>query len=219
MGFFSDYIVAPAKGIASVPGRVWDWGTAHPKVDLPHFEEDRGRLQGYLNQGSGPYVGKDPYAGNWANHIGQLEDRAAGRGPSVAGDAYRGAAMNSMAQQYAMSQGGRSAGAGRQSAMMLGGIQQGLAKGYGDARNQEMTSAEQALTGALGGADAASFQRDKANQDAWLDMLAKQLGLSAEQLKGAMAGMAAPSNFQTVGGLLSAAGIGGAKISGPGGGK
>lgn len=216
MGFYDamNTFIGGVKGVGSVPGRIWDWGNSHPKANLPYFEEDRNKLQGLMDQGKGPYMGADPYRGNWDAHLSQLEDRAAGRGPSIAGDAFRGASQNALSQQMAMSQGGRSAGAARQAAMNMGSIGQGLAKGYGDARNQEMIGAQNSLTGALAGADSANFNRDQANQQAWLDLLAKQLGLSAEQLRGVMAGMNAPSNFQTLGGILGAVGIGGAKTGG-----
>lgn len=178
---------------------------------LPDSKEDKAMIDGHLSQGS-PYINPtSPYAGNWRANVNQLQARADGSGPSVAGNAYRSASQNALSQQLAMSRGGRSAGAGRQAAQGLGQVNQGMAAGYASARDQEMVNAQQALQGALAGADNSGLQREKANQDAWLTMLAAKLGVSKAQLQGLMG---KKSGSEVVGGLLSGIGVGGAAVGG-----
>lgn len=155
------------------PGSLWDSigrqkGQANPA--LPYFEQDRQRLGGLL-------TGQSPFASsNWGGLITTLEDRAAGRGPSAAGDAYRAAAQDTTNALSSMSRGSGSAAAGRQAMIQQGRVGQGMAAGYATARNQEMLGAQSALGQALA-------QRDSLNQNAYLDVLGKQLGLSSEQLR------------------------------------
>lgn len=138
-------------------------------VQLPYFEEDRSRLGGMLGD-------RSPFAGaEWGGLISGLQDRAAGKGPSIAGDAYRSAAMDTTAALGSMARGSGSAAGARQALIQQGRVGQGLAKGYADARNQEMIGAQSALASALS-------QRDQLNQGAYLDLLAAQLGLSRDQL-------------------------------------
>lgn len=198
---FLDFI---PKGVESL----WNWGQQHPTADLPHGEEDRTRLQGYLDQGQGPYMGGSPYAGGFSALVKQLQDRAAGNGPSIAGDAWNAANQQAMSTQMGMATGGRSAGAARQAATNIGNIQGGMATGYASARNQEMIGAQGALQGALTAGDQADFNRQRANQTAWLDVLAQQLGLTKAQLQGIMAGMSQPNNLQQVGGIAKSVGMG-----------
>lgn len=139
------------------------------KVNLPYFEEDRNRLGGMLG-GQSPFAG-----GEWGGLIAQLQDRAAGRGPSIAGDAFNQASQSTQAAIASMSRGSGSAAAGRQGLIQQGRVGQGMAQGYASARNQEMMGAQSALTQALS-------QRDQLNQNAYLDILARQLGLSKDQL-------------------------------------
>lgn len=138
-------------------------------VQLPFFQDDRNRLGGMLEY-------RDPYAGaEWAGLIGQLQERAAGRGPSIAGDAYKQASQDTTASIGSIAAGSGSPAAARQAVLQQGRVGQGLAQGYASARNQEMVGAQSALAGALS-------QRDQLNQNAYLDILAKQLGLSRDQL-------------------------------------
>lgn len=125
----------------------------------------------YLPQGS-PYL--DPAT------IEMLRARAQGNGPSIAGNAYTNAAQNGLAQQMALSRGG-GAGAGRQAAMNMGNINQGMANGYATARNQEMMGATGQLVGAQQG-----------NQQAWLDMLRQLMGgkTVADNMSGVIQGAA-----------------------------
>ena len=160
---------SPGSGLGGGLGRYFGSPKKGTAVNLPYFEEDRNRLGGMMD-------GQSPYAsGNWGSLISQLEDRAAGRGPSIAGDAYREGAMNTQNAIASQARGSGSAAAGRQGLIQQGRISQGMAQGYASARNQEMVGAQGALTQALG-------SRDQLNQNAYLDLLAKQLGLSKDQL-------------------------------------
>jgi hypothetical protein len=144
-----------------------------PPVGLPYFQEDRDRLGGMLD-------GKSPYAGSeWGSLISQLQDRASGKGPSVAGDAYKQASQDSMNQLSSMSQNSSNPAAVRQAQLQAGHINQGMAQGYAGARNQEMLGAQNQLSSALG-------TRDAMNQNAYMGILGKQLGLSQDQLKANM---------------------------------
>lgn len=165
-----------------------------------------------------PYVPNSPYAGNYATLIGQLEQQAAGQGPSLAGEAFKRGSADAVNQQMAMARGGTNAGSARQAAMNIGGIQQGLAQGLAEARTGEQLAARQGLLAALGGAEGADFQRSGANQAAYLTVLAQQLGLSQAQmnalLQKAQIDAQTPSTFDkvlstvgTVGGGLAAGGF------------
>lgn len=142
---------------------------AKQNPSLPYFEEDRQRLGGMMD-------GRSPFAGGeWGSLISQLQATAAGTGPSVAQDAYRNAQQDSRSALGSMARGSASPGAARAAMMQQGRIGQGMASGLATARTQEMLGAQGALTSALGA-------RDQLNQNAYLDVLAKQLGLSKDQL-------------------------------------
>jgi hypothetical protein len=194
-------LVPPTRTGAVDEGRAGAQGSANAIRDRANgMDEDRARLQNALGQRSpwqtAPGVAKDPYQGDWRGLIAQLQGQAAGTGPSLAAQQYQNATNDNIAAQAAMARSGNT-GAGvnaRQAAIGAGRAQQGLAAGVAEARTREQMAASQALQGALQGAGGASFQRDAlraqlegqanaGNQGAYLDMLAKQLGLSVEQIR------------------------------------
>lgn len=143
-------------------------------INLPYFEEDRARL-GSLLQGQSAFAGQE-----WGSLINQLQARASGLGPSIAGNAYKQASQDSMNGLKSLAQNSSSPGAVRQAMLQAGHMQQGLAQGYSAAALQE----QQANQSALGQALAA---RDQINSNAYQNILSQQLGLSRSQL-GAMQG-------------------------------
>lgn len=174
----------------------YNWLTGSPGTQ--GATDDRALTNQYLQQGN-PYINNtSSQNGNYNGLISQLQQSANGEGPSLAGDAYNRASGDAVAAQAAFSH-GNNAGAARQAAMNIGGIQQGLAQGYGAARNQEVMGARGQLGQVVQAADQSQLQRDKANQEAWLNMLAQQMGLTRAQL-----GM--PTNMQQIGGLVQAGG-------------
>lgn len=138
----------------------------------------------------------NPYQGQWDALLGQLSETAAGRGPSLAGDAYKQAHAQGMNDTLAMSRGG-SAGAAHAGMQQMGRANQGFAQGYANARLQEQLAARQQLTGALQGAGQAWWQPQYTN-------LLSQMGT--------------PTNMQTLLQLLQQGGaVGGSILKGGGG--
>lgn len=192
---FGDYLSNVWNNTKNDIGGVYDWLSGNKGTEAAGT--DRSFLDPYMQQGN-PYINRySPQAGNYnglMNNqnalIKMLQGRVAGEGPSVAGDAYKQASENAMAQTMALSNGGNPAAA-RQAGMNLGNIQQGQAQGYATARNQEMQGATGQLGGVMaqlgntiGAADQSTLSRDKANQDAWLQMLAQKFGLTRAELGG-----------------------------------
>lgn len=153
------------------PGEIAGGGAVpFGSLNLPYFQQDRNDITKTMD-------GQSPFAGSeWGSLISQLQQRAAGTGPSIAGDAYKQASQDSQNSLASLSQNSSSPGGARQAILQSGKIQQGLAQGYGAARNQEMIGAEGALAQTLG-------QRDQINSNAYTNLLAQKLGLSANQLK------------------------------------
>lgn len=144
-----------------------------PDPALPYFQEDRDRLGGMLG-------GHDPYAsGEWDGLIGQLTAQANGTGPSLAEQAYRRQTMDTAGRLAGMAHSGSPAAA-RTAMIQQGRLGQGMAAGVAEARTREQLGAQSALGQALG-------QRDQLNQNAYLDILGKQLGLSKDQLAALLA--------------------------------
>lgn len=189
-----------------------DEASAPQPTNLPYFEQDRASIKGQLDA-------NNPWAGyEWGGLISQLQARANGTAPSVAGNAYKQASQDSENNLASLSQNSASPGAARQALLQQGHIQQGMAQGYGAAALQE----QQANQSALGQALAA---RDTINSQAYQNLLSQQLGLSRSQLgaqqgnqnvqvqeQGIQAGQQA-AQWGSYAGL--AAGL--AKIYGPGG--
>lgn len=199
-----------------MPGSFFDFLTGNyarnPQADPKVMTAaDRGFLQENM-AGGNPYLGANPYTGNWGSLITQLQAQAEGRGPSLAEGDYRRAAAGGRNFTLAASRGGSAAGA-RRAAMSLGAQNQGLAAGLAQARTGERIGASQALGSVLGAADQAQFARDQANQGAWLEMLRGRLGLTAEQIR-ALSNK--PSNLDRLLGVGTA--LGAARIGAGGGG-
>lgn len=151
-----------------------DSSGAPPPVNLPYFEQDREKLNQALD-------GQSAFAGSeWGGLISQLQARASGNAPSVAGNAYKQASQDAQNGLASLSQNSASPGAARQAILQAGHIQQGMAQGYGAAALQE----QQANQGALGQALSA---RDQINSQAYQGLMGQQLGLSRSEM-GAMQG-------------------------------
>lgn len=140
-----------------------------PSVNLPYFDEDRQRL-GQMLDGHSAFAGSE-----WGNLISQLQARANGTAPSVAGNAYKQASQDAQAHLMSMAHDSASAGGARQAMLQAGRIQQGMAQGYGAAALQEQQANQGALAQALGA-------RDTINSSAYQNILGQQLGLSRAQL-------------------------------------
>lgn len=133
-----------AGGGSGLLGDAWKWGQERQQ---------------------GPQIGANPYQGGYDSLIGQLQQQASGKGPSLAGNAYNQAHGQAMQDYQSMGRGG-SAGAARMGQQNMGRANQGLAAGYSNARLQEQLAARQQLQGALGGASAAWFAPQQANLSA-----------------------------------------------------
>lgn len=142
-------------------------------LNLPWFQQDRDRLGGLLGN-------RSPFAGNeWGALIDQLTQRANGQGPSLAGMQYRQAMQDTTSNLSSMAQGSGNPMAARQALIQQGRVGQGMASGLAQADIQERQAAQSALQNALG-------SRDQLNQQAYLNILAAQLGLSEGQLRALM---------------------------------
>lgn len=149
------------------------------------------RFGNWAGQRNAPQIGENPYMGQWGTLLSQLQQQAAGQGPSLAQNAYREAHDQGMAGVQAMSRGG-SAGAARGGMNMMGRMNQGLAQGYSNARLQEQLAARQQLQAALTGAGNAWFQPQQMNLQAM---------------------MGTPTNLQTLLNMLQQGGMAGAQIA------
>lgn len=171
---------APGDGAPGDDGRRWynmfdpmgltPAGYHQPSPYLPNYQQHNEQLQTLLN-------GQNPFAsGGWDTLIGQLQQRANGApGTSMAEQQYRQAQGDSSAQLSGMAHGGNSPAAFRQAAIEQGRIGQGLSQGLATQGLAERNSAQQQLQGAMG-------TRDQLNQNAYLNILAQQLGLSKDQM-------------------------------------
>lgn len=146
-----------------------DDAPAPTPTNLPYFNEDRTRIGQQLDS-------QNPWAGyEWGGLISQLQSRAAGGGPSIAGNAYKQASQDSQNQLASLSQNSASPGAARQALLQAGHIQQGMAQGYSSAALQEEMANQGALSQALSA-------RDQINSNAYQGLMSQQLGLSRSQL-------------------------------------
>ncbi len=153
MGLLGEF----AGGFKALGSTIHDAGSSlfgHPG-SAQRDEALKGKGKGYL--------AADPYQSGWDALISQLQERAAGKN-SLAERQTRDVAAAGMNQQASMGA-GRSAGAARRAGLGAAKITQGLENSAGEARLAEMNQAEGALQGALGGADSATFNRDRANQE------------------------------------------------------
>lgn len=162
-----------AGGLLGLFGGDDDGNQALPPVSLPYFEADRARL-GSMMDGHTAFAGSE-----WGSLISQLQSRANGGGPSVAGNAYKQASQDAMNNLTSLSQNSASPGAARQAMLQQGHIQQGLSQGYSAAALQEQQANQGALAQALS-------SRDQINSQAYQGLLQQQLGLSKSQMTGMM---------------------------------
>lgn len=164
-GYLYDKFMEPSSGPVDPAVR---------NLGVPHFEQDRERI-GNAMKGQSPFAGSD-----WGALVTQLQQRAAGQGPSMAENAYKQASNDTNAQLMSMARGSNSPGAARQALLQTGKIGQGMAQGLATARTQEMQGATDQLGQVMG-------TRDQLNQNAYTNLLAQQLGLSEMQLRAGMA--------------------------------
>lgn len=160
-------------------------------AQLPHFDEDRGRL-GDLLHGQSPFASAD-----WGSLVSQLQGRANGSNNSVAMGQYSQGIQDSNNNLSAMSHDGVRAGQFRQAGLMQGANQQGMNAGLQMAKTQDMQSAQQSLQGALG-------SRDAINSGAYQNILGQQLGLSSQNVAAQLGiqqanNQASAANYQAIG--------------------
>ena len=169
-------------------GNVWDKVTGTPgdpsKLKLPGYQKDLNTIQSYQNQGS-PYQQQSSYTQDWRSLINQLQNgNPAG---SVAAGQYRQTLQDTGAQASAMSRGSVRPGAGRAAMNMQAQNAQGLAAGSAQAFAQEAAQNQAQLGSAIQGATQAEAQVNRANQDAWMQMMAQRLGLNQAQFQAILA--------------------------------
>lgn len=124
-------------------------------------------VKNWMGKKNAPQIPQNPYLGDWGALLGQLQQTAAGKGPSLAAGAYQQAHGQALQDQRSMAAGG-SAGQARQAGMNMVKQNQGLAQGVSQVRLQEQLAAQQALQAALTGAGNAWFQPQAANLQATL---------------------------------------------------
>jgi hypothetical protein len=169
-------------------------------------EQTKGMIKGYLGEpGRGPFVGANPYEGGWKSLIEQLQGQANGTGPSLAGAQYNRAAQDQQAAIGSLARGAARPGATRAAMMQQARVGQGLASGSAEAVLQEQNAARGQLGAALSGAGQASFQRDAANQQGWLTLLASQLGIEGAELAQLQAEANSPTGFERMMGYIKTA--------------
>lgn len=211
----------------------WLTGGGKPPInqqDLPYFQEDRDRIGGMLG-GRSAFVNDqitNPYGQDFRSLISQLQQQAGPGGDqfnSLAMQQYGAMHNRGLAAQMAMARsaapGTSPALAGRQASMAQGRMNQGLAAGMAEARTKERLGAQGALAGVLGGAAQAdqgyqglAATQQRSNQQAFLDLLAKQLGLSEGQMRGQLGqplNAGGPTNLERLFQMLTQ---GGATIAG-----
>lgn len=121
------------------------------------------------------YIGSSPYKGSWDALINQLRQQASGAGPSLAVMQYQKANQQAMSNQLAMARSQGSPGAAYQASNNMGRIDEGMAQGSAQMRLQEQMAAQAQLANALGTVSGQDLQRQQANQQAYLQILAEQL--------------------------------------------
>lgn len=166
----------------------WNWGDILPFYAAVHHADDAKKwlsgssapgadyATGILDNKGQSQVGPNPYQGNWTALISALTNKANGKGPSEAGMAYQRAADQGFAQQAGIAGGSGSSAMALQAARNAGQQQMGYANGYGQARAAEMTGAQGALIQALQGGGQSDFQRQQANQEAYMRALQILMG-------------------------------------------
>jgi len=161
-------------------------------VNLPYFQQDRDRISGMLD-GRSAFASSD-----WNTLIGQLQARANGTAPSVAGNAFKQASQTAQNSLSSLAANSAAPGATRAAIMQQGKINQGMAQGYSQAALQEQQGAEGALQNALS-------TRDQINQQSYLNLLNQQMGLSQAQLRALQGNQGVGVQEQQIGAAQSAA--------------
>lgn len=158
----------------------------------------------------GPYaeaavMADDPRRGDIDANLARQLAMAEGRGPSLAAQQYRSAQQENVAAQASLAAGGRGAQGQRFAAQNIGRSQAGLASGVAEARTREQMAAQGAYNQSLQSAQQADNERNalnaqlqqqtnQGNQEAYLQLLAAQLGLSEAELKARMQNVQQPSH-------------------------
>lgn len=139
------------------------------------FGSGRGLMNNAAKQGQQhQYIGADPNAGAQQALIAQLQQMAAGQGPSLATQQYNAANQDAMSNQLAMSR-GRGAGAGRNAGIQMGQLGGSLAAGSAMARTREQLGAMGQLQGSITSAGQMDFQRASANQQMYQNALSQMM--------------------------------------------
>jgi hypothetical protein len=193
MGFFGDaWDYTKKAGEYGIPGygqyRMYQDITKRPEganpdnVQLPNYQQNRDQLTKYLQQpGRSPYVGQSGYQGDWRQLIGQMQQSASGQN-SLAEAQYRRGMQDTQSGISSMARANVRPGAGRAAMAQMAQAGQGLAAGAAEARLAEQSAARQQLGGAIGAAGQQEWQRDSANQQAFMHLLSQQFGLDQAQL-------------------------------------
>lgn len=181
-------------------------GPSREEFLLPGFEDRQAGLQGAVGQAEGlgapsmqaAQIGQfgraglgGPFRSGQSQLIGQLQQQAAGLGPSLATQQFERSLGSGIAAQQAQASTGRGNQAlgARAAAQNIGGLTQDLAGQAAQARMQEQMQARAQLGGVLGQARGQEIQADQFNvaqqnqrllQQAQLAQQAGQLNLAAE---------------------------------------
>jgi hypothetical protein len=117
--------------------------------------------------------------------VRQLQQQAAGRGPSLAGMQAQAVGQQSLAQQQALAAGaapGNEALAARQAAMNAGSTMQGVAQTSAQARMAEQMAARQQLAGVLGQGRGMDINNEQFNASQHNSRALAQAGFDAQNL-------------------------------------
>lgn len=183
-----------SRGFAAATGRNTEEYDAQRAVNRPKY---------------GPYseaaqLGADPRAGEINANLARQLAMAEGRGPSLAEQQYRTAQQENVAAQASLAAGGRGAQGQRFAAQNIARSQAGLASGVAEARTREQMAAQSAYNQSIQSAQGADAERaalnaqlqqqtGQANQQAYMTLLAQQLGLSEAELRARMQNVQQPS--------------------------
>jgi hypothetical protein len=186
-------------GRAERSGRALGRGaTAVMGGDLAAYDAETARRAEANRPKYGPYaeaaqMGADQRAGEINANLARQLALAEGRGPSLAAQQYRSAQQEGVNASASIAA-GRGAAAQRLAAQNIARSNAGLAAGVTEARTREQLGHQTAYNQALQSAQKMDADREAlnvqlqqqtaaANQQAYLDLLAKQLGLSVGELQ------------------------------------
>lgn len=167
-GYYPGFVGGDPNGNHGSGGLGGITGLGHAAGQALFGTEGSGALNQLIKNGQGySYLGGNPYQDDWNTLITQLQQRAAGVGPSLAVQQYQQASNNAM-NQAASFGAGRGQGGARAASMAIGNAGQNMASGSAMARTQEMQASQAALQNALLGAGQSQYDRERANQMAYL---------------------------------------------------